>query len=154
MRCILLINTITTHLKLTSHHIYNGTFSNPTRFSSSSFWKKRGDATALKSDLIHALRRGWSRWRYLREVWANWGASTPTPSPANSAIVSRSRYFPFIEFPQECRCSCFLFELGLFSPSRRVVLLAARMFSAQKTMISEQFFQQFSSRGDITNCQF
>ena len=33
-------------------------------------------------DLIQALRRGWSRWRYLREVWANWGASGPTPSPA------------------------------------------------------------------------
>ena len=39
--------------------------------------------------LIQALRRGWSRWRYLREVWANWGASTPTPSPATPAISKR-----------------------------------------------------------------
>ena len=31
---------------------------------------------------MQALRRGWSRWRYLREVWANCGASGPTPSPA------------------------------------------------------------------------
>ena len=151
MPCILLINSITTHLiqKVASHHLNNGTFSNPTSFSSFSFWEKRRYYCIKTRPDTRPSKR-------VVEVEVLKGSLGKLGGLHAHPITCKQSHCKSLLFPQECRClcSCFLFEFEFFSPSRRVVLLAARMFSAQKTMISEQFFQQFSSRGDITNCQF